>query len=91
MKIIIVFLLLGSLRTTFAEEYTFKYDEKYSYVVSVTEKELKSIYLAEINKDGFKRIPQTVRIDGFNFAIVCDLESTSVKGLIGLANPKRKS
>lgn len=90
MKFLLPILFLASLAACLAEEYSVKYNDAYSYVVELSDGKLKTIYLAEKGKGRLFKIPQTVRLDGFTFSILCDLHSTTPDGttVTGLANIK---
>jgi len=83
MKTILLFLLLVS--TGFAAEYSVKYNADYSYVVDLSGGKLKNVYLAKNEKEGLARIPQTVRMDGLKFSILCDLYSKTPDGATRIA------
>jgi len=90
MKTVLPILFFVLISTCLAEEYSVKYNDRYSYVVDFSDGKLKAIHLAQKNKDGLSKIPQTVRINGLKFSILCDLYSTAPNGsgVIGVANIK---
>lgn len=83
-------LLLASSATAFPAIYTVPYNDSYSYVVKITDGKLRDLFLAEKSKNTLEKIPQTVRIEGRAFSILCDLKIKGPGGVngIGLVNLK---
>lgn len=90
MKPIAALLLLASSAIAFPGIFTVPYRDSYSYVVRITDGKLSDLYLAEKSKNRLEKIPQTVRIDGRTFSILCDLKMKGPGGAsgIGLVNLK---
>jgi len=90
MKPIAALLLLASSATAFPGIFTVPYRDSYSYVVRITDGKLSDLYLAEKSKNTLEKIPQTVRIEGRTFSILCDLKMKGPGGAsgIGLVNLK---
>lgn len=83
-------LLLATSATAFPAVYTVPYNDTYSYVVNITDGKLRDLFLAEKSGNTLEKIPQTVRIEGRTFSILCDLKMKAPGGKsgIGLANLK---
>lgn len=85
MKILILALVFGFSSICQAEKYSIPYNEDYSYVVDMSEGKAKSIHLAEKSDTGLKKIPQTVRWDGPQFSILCDIKFRDPKNKTAIA------
>jgi hypothetical protein len=85
MKLLPSLLFFATAATAFPAAYSVKYDDTYSYVVTITGGKLNDIFIAERSEKGLAKIPQTVRIEGSNFSILCDLHMKGPGGTGGIA------